>query len=56
MVRLEMYMNRNLTNVYFPTYRYDCIKKMKSVSYSSQGSHTDQLDFCNKQADGSTMG
>ena len=28
----------------------------KSVAYSSQGSHTGQLDFCNWQADGSTMG
>ena len=23
------------------------IKKIKSVAYSSQGSHTNQLDFCN---------
>jgi hypothetical protein len=32
------------------------ILKIKSLAYSSQGSHTDQLDFCNWQADGSTMG
>ena len=30
--------------------------KIKSVAYSSQGSHTDQLDFCNWLADGSTTG
>ena len=27
-----------------------------SVAYSSQGSHTGQLDFCNWLADGSTTG
>ena len=32
------------------------IKKIKSVAYSSQGSHTGQLDFCNWLADGSTTG
>jgi len=26
------------------------------VAYSSQGSHTGQLDFCNWLADGSTTG
>ena len=31
------------------------IKKFKSVAYSSQVSHTGQLDFCNWLADGSTM-
>ena len=30
--------------------------KIKSVAYSSQGSHTGQLDFCNWLADSSTMG
>ena len=30
--------------------------KNKSVAYSSQGSHTGQLDFCNWLADGSTTG
>ena len=30
--------------------------KIKSVAYSSQGSHTGQLDFCNWLADGSTTG
>ena len=36
-----------------------CIKlkiKIKSVAYSSQGSHTGQLDFCNWLADSSTTG
>ena len=32
------------------------IKKIKSVAYSSQGSHTGQLDFCNWLADSSTTG
>ena len=32
------------------------IKNNKSVAYSSQGSHTGQLDFCNWLADGSTTG
>ena len=32
------------------------IKKVKFVAYSSQGSHTGQLDFCNWLADGSTTG
>ena len=32
------------------------LKKIKSVAYSSQGSHTGQLDFCNWLADGSTTG
>ena len=32
------------------------INKYISVAYSSQGSHTGQLDFCNWLADGSTMG
>ena len=32
------------------------IKKIKSVAYSSQGSHTGQLDFCNWLADRSTTG
>ena len=31
-------------------------KKIKSVTYSSQGSHTDQLDFCNWLADDRTTG
>ena len=30
--------------------------KIKSVAYSSQWSHTGQLDFCNWLADGSTTG
>ena len=30
--------------------------KIKSVAYSSQGSHTGQLDFFNWLADGSTTG
>ena len=30
--------------------------KIKSVAYSSQGSHISQLDFCNCLADGSTTG
>ena len=35
----------------------DIIKiKIKSVAYSSQGSHIGQLDFCNLLADGSTTG
>ena len=35
----------------------DIIKiKIKSVAYSSQGSHTGQLDFCNWLADGSATG
>ena len=29
---------------------------IKYVAYSSQGSHTGQLDFCNLLADGSTTG
>ena len=32
------------------------VKKIKSVAYSSQGSQTGQLDFCNWLADGSTTG
>ena len=32
------------------------IKKIKSLVYSSQGSYTGQLDFCNWLADGSTTG
>ena len=32
------------------------ILKIKSVVYSSQGSHTGQLDFCNWLADNSTTG
>ena len=32
------------------------LKLNESVAYSSQGSHTGQLDFCNWLADGSTMG
>ena len=32
------------------------LKKIKSVTYSSQGSHAGQLDFCNWQADDSTTG
>ena len=35
---------------------FTLIKKTKSVAYSSQGSHTSQLDFCNCLADGSTTG
>ena len=31
-------------------------KKIKSEAYSSQGSHTGYLDFCNWLADGSTTG
>jgi len=31
-------------------------KKVKSVAYSPQGSHTGQLDFCYLLADGSTTG
>ena len=34
----------------------DNFKLIKSVSYSSQGSHTGQLDFCNWLADSSTTG
>ena len=30
--------------------------KIKSVAYSSQGSHNGQLDFCNWLVDGSTTG
>ena len=37
--------------------RYTLYKyKKKSLAYSSQGSHTGQLDFCNWLADSSTMG
>ena len=32
------------------------ILKNKSVAYSSEGSHTGQLDFCNRLPDGSTTG
>ena len=32
------------------------LKKIKSVAYSSQGSHTGQLDFCNWLADSITTG
>ena len=32
------------------------LKKIKSVAYSSQGSHAGQLEFRNWLADGSTMG
>ena len=32
------------------------LKKIKSVAYSFQGTHTGQLDLCNRLADGSTMG
>ena len=35
---------------------YIIIIIIKSVANSSQGSHTDQLDFCNWLADGSTTG
>ena len=35
---------------------YKKFKKIKSVAYSSQGSHTGQLDFCNWLADSSTTG
>ena len=38
-------------------YTYIKIKfKIKSEAYSSQGSHTDQLDVCNWLPDGSTTG
>ena len=37
-------------------YIYIYIYIYKSVAYSSQGSHTSQLDFCNWLADGSTTG
>jgi len=32
------------------------IKKIKSLAFSSQGSHTGQLDFCNWLTDGSKTG
>ena len=32
------------------------LKKIKSVAYSFQESHTDELDFCNWLADSSMMG
>ena len=32
------------------------LKKIKSVAYSSQGSHIGQLDFCNWLADSSMTG
>ena len=32
------------------------IKLIKSVAFSSQGSHTGQLDFCNQLVDSSTTG
>ena len=32
---------------YFKHKEFTGIKKIKSVAYSSQGSHTGQLDFCN---------
>ena len=32
------------------------LKKIKSVAYSSQGSHIDQLNYCNWLADGTTTG
>ena len=35
---------------------YNTSVKIKSVAYSSQESHTGQLDFCNWLADGSTTG
>ena len=34
-------------NVYYRSIEF----KIKSVAYSSQGSHTSQLDFCNWLAD-----
>ena len=33
--------------IYIYIYIYIYINKIKSVAYSSQGSHTGQLDFCN---------
>ena len=41
---------------YFESQLYDKLKKIKSVAYSSQGSHTSQLDFCNWLAGGSMAG
>ena len=35
---------------------YHNVKKFKTVAYSSQGSHTSQLDFCNWLTDGSMTG
>ena len=42
---------RNIPDIY-----YMPNKIIKSVAYSSQGSHTGQLDFCSWLADGSTTG
>ena len=50
----SLYIVRILFYVYIYIYILDL--KNKSMAYSSQGSHTGQLDFCNWLADGSTMG
>ena len=44
----------HITYIHIHTYIHT--KKIKSVAYGSQGSHTGQLDFCNWLADGSTTG
>ena len=43
------------SNIFFLRSTYT-IKKIKSVVYSSQGSHNSQLDFCIWQADNSKTG
>ena len=51
MEKLNLFVVSKLRELIF------CIKlkiKMKYVAYSSQGSHTGQLDFCNWLADDST--
>ena len=49
---LEVSMNSLL----FKTLPLINFKKIKSMAYSPQGSHTGQLDFCSRLADDSTAG
>ena len=46
----------NLVFTYHKYINYKYLKKIKSVAYSSQGSHTGQLHFCNWLADSNTTG
>ena len=53
-VYLEVMANSTVVTTVFM--KYSQTLKIKSVAYSSQGSHTGQLHFCNWLADGSTTG
>ena len=48
-------MKANLDYSY-PHFHLDIIKKIKSVTYSSQSSHAGRLDYCNCLTNGSTTG